>query len=358
MEETTTKKRNPAPFILGAVAIVVGIVAFRSVSYNMHNEDTENAQVECDISPMSPKIQGFVEQVRFKENDYVHRGDTLLMIDNRDLLIRVHQAEAALASAEANVAVAQSTTTTATANVSVANADINTAVSNVEAAKVKVWQASQDFDRYSKLLGQGSITQQMYDNAKAAKETAEKQLESAQNAVHSSKDRAAATNTSVASTSENIKFALTNVELRRQELEMAKLQLSYSIITAPFDGYVSKKNVQPGQLVQPGQTLCSVVNEASMWVTANFKETQIERMKIGQKVKIQVDAYPGKDFEGHIESFSAATGSKFALLPPDNATGNFVKVVQRIPVKVVIDKSAKDESLRAGMNVKVVVKLS
>jgi len=157
----------------------------------------------------------------------------------------------------------------------------------------------------------------------------------------------------------NIKVAQIQVEQRKEELDLAKLNLSYAVIVAPCDGYVSKKNVQLGQLVSVGQNLFALVDESEIWVMANFKETQIEKMKVGQKVKIEVDAYPGKEFEGTIESLSAATGSKFALLPPDNATGNFVKVVQRIPVKVILDKNQnKYFPLRAGMNVKAVVKVS
>jgi membrane fusion protein (multidrug efflux system) len=157
----------------------------------------------------------------------------------------------------------------------------------------------------------------------------------------------------------NIKVAQIQVEQRQEELDIAQLNLSYAVITAPCDGYVSKKGVQLGQLVSVGQNLFAIVDESDMWVIANFKETQIEKMKIGQKVKIEVDAYPDQKFEGTIQSLQAATGSMFALLPPDNATGNFVKVVQRVPVKIIIDKNQnKNYPLRAGMNVTAVVKVS
>ena len=358
-EETTKKKFNPAPIILGILAIIILVFVFKKVTYSMHNEDTDNSQIECNISPIVPKVAGFVEEVRVRDNMFVHKGDTLIRIDDRDLQLKVKQAEVALANAEANVDLARSSESTTNANVSVANKDINPAQSAIDAAQIRLWQAQQDFDRFKTLLGLGSATQQQFDNAKAAKELAEKQLEQAQRSLATFQARFAASSSNVNVSANNIKVALIQVEQRKEELDLAKLNLSYAVIVAPCDGYVSKKNVQLGQLVSVGQNLFALVDESEIWVMANFKETQIEKMKVGQKVKIEVDAYPGKEFEGTIESLSAATGSKFALLPPDNATGNFVKVVQRIPVKVILDKNQnKDFPLRAGMNVKAVVKVS
>ena len=358
-EETTKKKFNPAPIILGILAIIILVFVFKKVTYSMHNEDTDNSQIECNISPIVPKVAGFVEEVRVRDNMFVHKGDTLIRIDDRDLQLKVKQAEVALANAEANVELARSSESTTNANVSVANKDINPAQSAIDAAQIRLWQAQQDFDRFKTLLGLGSATQQQFDNAKAAKELAEKQLEQAQRSLATFQARFAASSSNVNVSANNIKVAQIQVEQRKEELDLAKLNLSYAVIVAPCDGYVSKKNVQLGQLVSVGQNLFALVDESEIWVMANFKETQIEKMKVGQKVKIEVDAYPGKEFEGTIESLSAATGSKFALLPPDNATGNFVKVVQRIPVKVILDKNQnKYFPLRAGMNVKAVVKVS
>ena len=361
MENTveTKKKFNPAPIILGIVAIVLIVFIVKKVTYAMHNEDTDNSQIQCNINPIVPKVAGFVEEIRIEDNKFVHKGDTLIRIDDRDLKLRVKQAEVALANAEANVDLSRSSQSSTTANVNVATKDINPAQSAVDAAQIRLWQAQQDFDRFKKLLELGSATQQQFDNAKAAKDLAEKQLEQAQRAVATYQARLAASSSNIDVSAKNIKVAEIMVEQRKQELDLAKLNLSYATIVAPCDGYVSKKNVQLGQLVSVGQNLFALVDEGEMWVMANFKETQIEKMKVGQKVKIEVDAYPDKEFEGTIQSLSAATGSIFALLPPDNATGNFVKVVQRVPVKIVIDKNQnKDFPLRAGMNVKATVKVS
>jgi membrane fusion protein (multidrug efflux system) len=358
-EETPKKKFNLTPYILGVIAIVLVVFITKKVIYAMHNEDTDNSQIQCYINPIVPKVAGFVEEIRIDDNVYVHKGDTLVRIDDRDLKLKVKQAEVALANAEANVELAKSSESSTAANVNVANKDISPAQSAIDAAQVRLWQAQQDFDRFKRLLELGSGTQQQFDNAKAAKDLAEKQLEQTQKSVAAYQARLAASSSNVAVSANNIKVAQIQVEQRQEELDLAKLNLSYATIVAPCDGYVSKKNVQPGQLVAVGQNLFAIVDESEIWVIANFKETQIEKMKVGQKVKIEVDAYPGKDFEGTIQSLQAATGSMFALLPPDNATGNFVKVVQRVPVKIVIDKNQnKDYPLRAGMNVKAIVKVS
>lgn len=356
--ETKAKKNYIVPIILGIVIVVLAVFGFKKISYSLHNEDTDNSQLECNINPVVPKISGYVEELRVKENQLVHKGDTLVRIDDRDLSIRVKQAAINLETAIANVELAKNNTNTTTATAQGYKFGTSFAESNVEVTKVRVWQATQDFERFKKLFDLQSATQQQLDNAKAAKETAEKQLEAATKQLAVAKEQAGASTLNIATSSQNIKLAEIAVEQRKQELEMAKLQLSYATVTAPTDGYVSKKNVQLGQLVSAGQGLFSIVDESDVWVMANFKETQIQDMKVGQKVKIDVDAYPGKEFEGSIESIAAATGSKFALLPADNATGNFVKVVQRVPVKITLDKNQdKEHPLRAGMNVKVVVKV-
>ena len=352
------KKSYVVPIILGVAIVGLAILGFKKIAYAMKNEDTDNSQLECNISPVVPKIGGYVETLNVKENQFVKKGDTLLTIDARDLQIRVKQAEINLATAIANVNVAKSNSATTAATAKGYQYSTELAKSNLETAKVRVWQAQQDFDRIKRLYDLQSATQQQLDNARAALETAEKQQQAASNQIAIAREQAGASTANIETSVKNIDLASITIDQRRQELEMAKLQLSYATITAATSGYISKKNVQLGQLVNAGQSLFSIVDENEMWVMANFKETQIENMKVGQKVKIEVDAYPDKEFEGQIESIAAATGSKFALLPPDNATGNFVKVVQRIPVKIILDKNQdKVHPLRAGFNVKVIVKV-
>jgi membrane fusion protein (multidrug efflux system) len=234
--------------------------------------------------------------------------------------------------------------------VSEAKTGIATAQANVETAKVRVWKATEDFNRFKNLYEDHAITKAQFDDAKAEKDAAEAALHAAETQVPAVKERVSTNRSQVQATASNI-------ALRQADIDYAKLQISYTVITAPVDGIVSKKTIQPGQLVQAGQSLFSIVNEEGLYLTANFKETQMESLRIGQEVHIKVDAFPDHDLKGTVESFSGATGAKFSLLPPDNATGNFVKVVQRVPVRIKLDKSdsAFFNRLRPGLSAKVVV---
>lgn len=371
--EQTPKKKQPFLIVVMAVILIAGIVfGYKKISYSMQNEDTENSQLQTNIVPVSPRIGGYVAAVYVADNQQVKKGDTLVVLDDRDLKIKVEQAMINLENAKANVAVVKSNVNTADAgatatatSIVTAAANVATAKASVDAAKVRVWQTTEDFKRYEKLFAQTSATQQQYDAAKAQKEAAEqqlkvaeKQVEVAQAQLATAKQQSVASSTQASGVSTQVQVAELLIKQRQAELDMAQLQLSYAYILAPFDGYISKKNVQVGQLLSPGQTICSVVDETTLWVVANFKETQIADMHTGQKVEVKVDAYPKEKFEGTVESIQAATGSTFSLLPADNATGNFVKVVQRIPVKIVLEKTKFDNAqLRAGMNVTVAVKV-
>lgn len=371
--EQTPKKKQPFLIVVMAVILIAGIVfGYKKISYSMQNEDTENSQLQTNIVPVSPRIGGYVAAVYVADNQQVKKGDTLIVLDDRDLKIKVEQAMINLENAKANVAVVKSNVNTADAgatatatSIATAAANVATAKASVDAAKVRVWQTTEDFKRYEKLFAQTSATQQQYDAAKAQKEAAEqqlkvaeKQVEVAQAQLATAKQQSVASSTQASGVSTQVQVAELLIKQRQAELDMAQLQLSYAYILAPFDGYISKKNVQVGQLLSPGQTICSVVDETTLWVVANFKETQIADMHTGQKVEVKVDAYPKEKFEGKVESIQAATGSTFSLLPADNATGNFVKVVQRIPVKIVLEKTKFDNAqLRAGMNVTVAVKV-
>ena len=370
------EKKSKKKMLLPAVALVVlGIAAFfvyKKINYARHNEDTENSQIECNIIPISFRITGYIDQVYVIENQQVHKGDTLLKLDDRDLKIRLEQARINLKNAGANVSVVKSNATSANASAGATSASIGTAQANVESsqatmesAKVRVWNAGENFKRYEQLYNQTSATQQQYDAASAEKQTAERQLQIAQTQIlvaeaqlRAAQQQSAASHTQATGVGTQVTMAEVGILQRQADIDFANLQLSYAYILAPADGYISRKSVQPGQLVNAGQNLMSLVDDSQLWVAANFKETQIEDMKTGQEVDIKADAYPGHTFKGKIESIQAATGSKFSLLPPDNSTGNFVKVVQRVPVRIILLDDKKDNYvLRAGMNVTVVVKV-
>lgn len=345
MENTAPKKKNKVlPIILVLVVCTVGIYAFNKISYARHHEDTDDAQLDNDINPVLSRVAGYVDQIRFEDNQLVNKGDTLVLLDDRDLEIKVEQAAAALENAKAAVSVAE-------ANVSSAIANFETAKSTVESSRIRVWKSSQDFTRFQNLLNDKAVTQQQYDAAKAEKETAD-----AQQSISQRQQNAASAMIDAAK--KQITVANANVSQKQADLDYAKLQLSYATIIAPATGIASKKNIQQGQFVNAGSSLFAIVAENNVYVLANFKETQLEKMQKGNPVEVIVDAFPDTKLEGTVYNFSAATGAKFSLLPPDNATGNYVKVIQRIPVKIALKglETLKDK-LRPGMSVKVSVKI-
>ncbi|GAA0560148.1 HlyD family secretion protein [Chitinophaga japonensis] len=360
-QENGAPKKKNLRFIIILSALIIGGGAFGITKYvhALHHEETDNAQVEANVSPVIPRVSGYVKEVRVKDNQHVKKGDTLVVLDDRDLQIAVQQAEAALAAAKANAGVAQANTSASRANIVTSRANVATVDAQIEAAKVNLWRASQDYERYANLIKDHSITQQQYEQALAAKQTAERQLQ----VLQEQKDYAARQTSAVASqsaaTAKQISAAEAVIKEREAELADAQLNLSYATITAAEDGKVSKVYVQSGQFLQAGQSLFSIVLDNAVWVVANFKETQLDKMKVGQAVKVHVDAFPEKDLDAHVASFSPATGARFALLPPDNASGNFVKVVQRLPVKIEFDNPADPvvKQLRAGLNVVVDVHL-
>ncbi len=343
MAETKSRKKI-LPIILMLIVIAGVGYGLTQYIYSLHHETTDDAQVDGDIFPVNARIPGYVNEIRFKENQPVSKGDTLVLIDDRDLELKMEQAKAALDNAVANVAVMKANTSTSSANVSASQ-------SGIEQQKIKVWKATQDFNRYQNLLADKSITQAQFDAVRAEKEGAESALTSAQRQLDASRAQSAAT-------SEQIAVAEAQVKQKQADLDYANLQLGYSIVTSPSNGVASKKNIQVGQLVQPGQTLFAVVTDTNSYIVANFKETQLEKMKQGQKVDVKIDAFPGEKITGTVYSFSGATGARFSLLPPDNATGNFVKVIQRVPVKVkMILPEDVVTKLRPGMSARVTVYL-
>jgi membrane fusion protein, multidrug efflux system len=347
--------------------VMLSVVFFASCG---GKQETDNAQLETDISPVIPKINGSVIKVLVDDNQIVNEGDTIVLLDDANYKIAVKQAEIAVMTAKKNVELSKSnrgavstSVTSVTANSAAVAANMYATKAGVEAAKVKFEVVARNYERFKILLGQKSATQQQYDAIKAEKDAAEQELNMAngqaialEKQIEASRTQIATTKANVYSSDNGISLAQLSVQQAEANLEAAKLQLSYCAITSPGDGVVSKKNVQKGQVVAIGQPLMAIANNKKIWVVANFKETQVENMKAGQDVEVDVDAYSDKIFKGRVESFSQATGSKFSLLPADNATGNFVKVTQRIPVKIMIADDHSEYPLRAGMSVSVTVK--
>ena len=342
-ENNTKKKPNKVlPIILGVILVAGIIFGIKEYIYYSKHIDTDDAQIDGDISPVVARVGGYVDSIYFQENTHVDKDQVLVKIDDQDYKVKLEQAEAAKTGASANINVGESQIYTNDANSSSAKAQ-------VESAAARLDKTNKDYLRYANLVKDGSVTQQQFDQAKA-------DLEVAQATYRAAQDQYKAAQEQVGATKNELNVTHTGVTQKQVDVDYAKLQLSYTIVKSPSSGITSKKNVQVGQLVQAGQTLFSIVNDSSIYITANFKETQLDKIKTGQKVNIDVDAYPELKLTGSVYNFSPATGAKFSLLPPDNATGNFVKVVQRVPVKIKIDASKEDmDKLRPGMSVNVSV---
>lgn len=357
-ENTAEKKGTNKKFIIILSALILFGGGYGGYKYvqSLSHETTDDAQVEKNMSPIIPRVGGYIASVYVKDNDFVKKGDTLFTIESQDYQIRVEEAEAAVAAAESSFDVSKADVSASSANVAISDATIQSNAGSIEAAVIRANQANNDYIRYQNLYNNQSITKQQYEQALTGKLEADKQVEilQQQRNASASQRHAIVSKTTVASKQTSVAEA--NVKRAKAQLDAAKLNLSYTAVLASVDGQVSNIKVQPGQMINPGQSLFYIVDNRETWVVANFKETQLQKMKPGQKVGIKVSAYPNVEFEGEVNSFSPATGSRFSLLPPDNATGNFVKTVQRLPVKIKLTNENTAEHialLRPGMNADV-----
>lgn len=359
--EQKKKKSNIAKLInLVVLVMVLGGLFWVVKSYfNFGNDKYTNAaQVESFINPINTRVSAYIKEIRFVEHQPVKKGDTLLILDNREILTQVGQAEAAYMAALASKNVTSQSVNTASNNVNTVGANVQAAIAGIKAAKARLWNAEQNFKRYQNLLKDEAVTRQQFDQIKTEYESQKAQLEvqiaQLQSVVN--------TKTSSELTVNEVKsrLGMNDAEIKRAEnaLEMAKLNLSYTVITAPHDGIMGRRSVNVGQLLNPSQQVATIVDINNVWITANYRENQMKNVKIGGLAKVTVDALGGKEFEGKITAISGATGARYSAVPVDNSTGNFVKVQQRIPVRIEFTDKNKIEDLkqlRAGMNVQVTI---
>ncbi|HUL69652.1 MAG TPA: HlyD family secretion protein [Gemmatimonadales bacterium] len=349
--EVPAAKRR-APRSVWIFGILVLVAAVWGTTYYLRTRNlvtTDNAQVEARIAPIASRVQAFVTEVRVDDDQTVKAGDTLLVLDDRDLRLRLRQAEAELAAALGVIGGPQGTGQ-AQAQLQWSQDAAASATAAVASAEATERKAAADLARYKGLAEKQIISPQQLDAAQAAYDAAKANLESLRRS-------ATASGSQVTAYSAATRIALARLAAAQTAVDNARLQLSYTVITAPTDGIIAKRNVESGMLVQIGQGLMSLVPANEIWVTANMKETQVGNVAVGDPATFTVDAYPGRTFTGHVMSLSPATGAKFALLPPDNATGNFTKVVQRVPVRIAVDGPADPaRPLRPGMSVIVTVK--
>jgi len=353
-----TKKKTNTKFIIIITSLVLLGVTYGTYKYvhSLSHEGTDDAQIEKNMNPIIPRVSGYVSKVFIKDNDFVKKGDTLFTIDKKDYQLKIDEATANLAVAEGNLEVTKADIGGLLASISVSEANVKSAGGNIESAKIRLDRATSDYNRYNNLYKNRTITKQQYEQALATKLEAENQVRILQQQEKASAFQKSVIVAKSKATHKQTDVADANIKRAKALLNSAILNSSYTAVTAAIDGQVSKIDIQPGQLVQPGQSLFYIINNNEAWVVANFKETQLNKMMVGQKVTLKVDAYPDHDFKGTVVSFSPATGSRFSILPPDNATGNFVKTIQRLPVKISIDADndmEKIKLLRPGMNVDV-----
>ena len=387
--------------IIIPLVVIVIVAAGVWVWATSGKESTDDAQVDAHVTPIAARVGGTVLSAPVPDNQEVEAGTTLVQLDPRDYEVALEKARAELADAEAAAAAARAnvpiTSTTAAGRVSTARggvaqaeAGIAEAQQGVEAARARLTtaqarlreteanaaKAAKDVERFKALLAKDEIAQQQFDAAvaaadasRAAAESARSQVQEAEAGIRVAESRVAQAHAAEQQASSQLRSTQTapeqlaatraraaaaeaHVRQLQAAVKQAELNLEYATVKAPVKGILSRKSVEPGQVIQPGQPLMTVIPLDRVWITANFKETQLEDMRPGQRVKVEVDAYGGHEFNGKIESIAAATGARFSLLPPENATGNFVKVVQRVPVKIVLDAGQDAEHLlRPGMSV-------
>jgi membrane fusion protein (multidrug efflux system) len=391
--------------ILAAAGLLVGAIATTGAYFYFGSRvSTDDAQVDAHIAPIGAKVSGNISEILVADNQVVRAGQALVRIDPRDYEARLDQACAQLAAAESQArgaevgvpltsATTASVTTAASAQLAAATADHERAVADyerassseiavakadVEAKHATADRARADLERMAPLAAKNEISKQQFDAYQAAQRVAIsdltaseqklanafKQADSSKAVLLASEARIDAARAALAQATANRRQvdistaqaggASAAIQQARAAVTAAELQLSYTTITAPIDGIVTKKTIQLGQIIQPGQSLMTIVPLSDVWVTANFKETQLANVRPSQRAEIRVDTY-GRSFEGHVDSIAGATGARLSLLPPENATGNFVKIVQRIPVKIALDHAPDGYTFRPGMNVDVTI---
>lgn len=334
-----TKKIGRNIVVIAIILVGLGWVCSRFIHLG-RVEYTDNAQIRRNIILINSSVQGYIQKVCFDDFQFVHKGDTLVVIESSEYRLKVVQAKANYQKALMENSAMETVISTTANNLTVSDA-------NIEELRIRLNQAKTDFHRYEQLYAQKAVTRQQYDNAKADYEATRAKYDMLVRQKRSTslvKDEQ----------TQRLEQNQTNIEVAQAAQHLAELNLSYTVIVAPCNGVTSKRAIQEGQLIQPGQTLLSVVDHDSVWVIANYKETQTRHIDEGMPVDIEVDAVPGITYQGRVATLSSATGAQYSIIPQDNSAGNFVKVEQRIPIKIVFTGENRREDmdrLRSGMNV-------
>jgi membrane fusion protein, multidrug efflux system len=337
-----------AALVICAIYVCSRFIHFGTVEY------TDNAMVYRNLTPVNTRVQGFIKELRFNEFQYVHKGDTLVILEDAEYRLALAQAEADVKGSKSGSGAVSAGISTIQRNINVASAGVQVATAGIEEAKVGMENAKKDYDRFTALLKKGAVTQQQFDNVKTQYEQAKSRFEAAQ--ARYSQASASREATAIVQNEQHHKLgqSTAGVSVAEAQLNLARLNLSYTVITAPCNGYVGRKQIYVGQLVQPGQLMVNIVDQGSVWVVANYRETQMKHVSEGMPVEFTADAIPGITFKGTVQSVSSASGATYSNVPLDNSTGNFVKVEQRVPVRIELTKDNKPEDMKrllSGLNV-------
>lgn len=341
MSQASNEKKSPVKLIVLVLALLVaGFYGYKKIHFALTHETTDNAQVETQITPVLPRVAGYVKHISVKDYDSVKAGELVVELDDAELQTQLLEMEADFRQAEVDIINAK-----AALNNAVVSLKVNKG--NIELSQVRRKKAEDDLKRDQNLYAEQAITRKQLDDSKFNAETASQQLENSRTDLTAAQSR-------IAVLQAGVQKATAALDVKKAKIEQTKLKISYTRIFAPQAGRIGKKNVSEGQYVQAGTPLFSIVNDTTYWIVANFKENQLKKLYPGKEVDVEVDAFPDVKIKGTIESLSEATGAKFSLLPPDNASGNFVKVTQRVPVKILINNINQYRNmLRAGLSVYV-----
>ena len=369
------RQHPAAKWALLFLVLIIAVAGFLLWRHFSSRESTDDAQIDAHIAPVSARVSGTVTKVAVDDNQVVKAGDLLVQLDPKDYQVALERARADLSDSQAAAQAARTTvpiTSTSTrsavemaqANLAAAQKQVNAANARLREAEANHTKAAQDLERMKQLVSKDEVSRQQYDAAVAAEQAARATVDAASAAVATAQSQVTQAEAGVrqaqtapqqiAVTQARAGAAEASVGKSQAALQQSQLNLQYTTVTAPVPGIVSRRSVEPGQVVQPGQPLLSIVDLGEIWVTANFKETQLKDMRVGQSAKIHVDAYD-HELNGHVDSIGGGTGARFSLLPPENATGNYVKVVQRVPVKIVFEQGQDVSKLRPGMSVTATV---
>ncbi|GAB2564962.1 HlyD family secretion protein [Spirosoma areae] len=357
-EETSTVRSYLPRIIIGLVLLIGGYFGYQAYVHSQHYETTDNAQIEGNSAPVLARVAGYVTAVNVDDYATVKQGQPLVTIDPQEYDVALAQVEADYQQSVADLANARADLQNAQANARNVVQNARVAQSNARVQAARRDKSRQDLQRDQNLYKEQSLTRKQLEEAENNAEVQGRQYEANVEQISLAQSSQGVAQAGIAKAQANIQKIQAVLKVKQAAIDNAKLRVGYARLTAPIAGKIGRKNVVVGQYVQPGQNLFTIIADSTFWVVANFKETQLEKMAVGQPVDVSLDAYPDLDVKGRVASLSEATGSRFALLPADNASGNFVKVTQRVPVKIeILNPEKYKNQLRAGLSVEAEVRV-